>query len=111
MMGGIYVVNFTARGANFGEGIAVVKDGFVNGGDATYFYRGSFDDYGDNITASVEVKHYRGPLNNVLGPLKQFVLSLSGKRSGDNFEVTGGVEDMAGATIKIVGIKIAGLSG
>ena len=111
MIAGIYVVTFASGNATFGEGIAVVKDGFVNGGDATYFYSGTFIDYGDDVKASVEVKHYRGPLNNVLGPLKQFVLSLTGKRSGDNFEVAGRIENMPGPTIKIIGTKIADLSG
>ena len=83
MTSGIYVLSFTAAGATFGEGIAVVKDGFVNGGDLTYFYRGTYSDSGDRLKASVEVKHYKGPLNNVLGPIEQFVLSLSGQRSGD----------------------------
>jgi len=111
MTSGIFVATFSAGYTTIGEGIVVVKDGFVNGGDATYFYRGTFIDYGDDLKATVEVKHYRGPLNSVLGPLKQYTLSLSGKRSGDDFELTGGIENMPGAKITIRGTKIADLSG
>jgi hypothetical protein len=111
MIAGIYVVSFTSASASFGEGIVVLKDGFINGADLTYFYRGTFDDRGDQMKASVEVKHYKGPVNNILGPFTQFVLSLSGKRSGDNFVLTGSIENMPGAMIEIIGTKIADISG
>ena len=109
MISGIYLVTFIADNNRFGEGIVVVKDGSVNGADATYLYRGHFDYYGDDIKASVEVRHYRGPLNAVLGPLKQFNLSLSGKLSGDNFQVSGGIANMPGVSITITGSRIADL--
>jgi hypothetical protein len=110
MISGIYLVRFVANGSGFGEGIVVVNDGAVNGGDATYLYRGHFDYYGEDIKASIEVRHYRGPLNAVLGPLKQFNLTLSGKISGDNFQVSGGIPNMPGASISITGSRIADLS-
>ncbi len=110
MISGIYLVSFVANNNSFGEGIVVVKDGSVNGGDSSYLYRGHFDYYGEDIKASIEVRHYRGPLNNVLGPLKQFSLTLSGKISGDNFQASGGIPNIPGASITIKGSKIADLS-
>lgn len=110
MLSGIYLISFAANSNRVGEGILVVKDGSVNGGDASYLYRGHFDYYGEDVKASIEVRHYRGPLNAVLGPLKQFNLTLSGKTSGDNFQVSGGIPSMSGATISITGSMIADLS-
>ncbi|MCE5194902.1 MAG: hypothetical protein LLF28_05515 [Nitrospiraceae bacterium] len=110
MISGIYLVSFVANNNTFGEGIVVVKDGSVNGADATYLYRGHLDYYGDGIKASVEVKHYRGPINSVLGPIKQFNLSLSGKLSGNNFQVSGGMATMPSVSITITGSKIADLA-
>lgn len=110
MLSGIYLVSFLANNNSFGEGIVVVKDGSVNGGDATYLYRGHFDYYEEDIKASIEVRHYRGPLNAVLGSLKQFNLTLAGKISGNNFHVTGSMPNMPGASITIAGSRIADLS-
>lgn len=110
MISGIYLISFLADSNKFGEGLVVVDEGAVNGGDATYLYRGHFDQYGDDMKASIEVRHYRGPLNGVLGPIKQFDLILSGKIVGDNFSLSGGIPNMPTATITITGTKIADLS-
>lgn len=110
MLSGIYLVAFLADSHRFGEGLVVISDGAVNGGDATYLYRGHFDQYGDDMKGTIEVRHYRGPFNGVLGPMKQFTLSLSGKVVGDNFSATGGIPNIPNATITITGTKVADLS-
>ncbi len=110
MISGIYLISFATNNNRFGEGILVVKEGSVNGGDLSYLYRGHFDYYGEDIKASIEVRHYRGPVNAVFGPLKQFNLTLSGKISGDNFHVSGGIPNMPNATIMITGDRIADLA-
>ena len=109
MISGIYLVSFSANNNMFGEGIVTVSEGAVNGGDATYLYRGHFDNYGDDMKASIEVRHYRGPVNGVLGPLKQFNLILTGKIVGDNFSLSGGIPNMPTAIIMITGTKVADL--
>jgi len=110
MLSGIYLVTFVADGHRFGEGLVVINDGAVNGGDATYLYRGHFDQYGDDMKGSIEVRHYRGPLNGVLGPMKLFPLTLTGKTEGDNFSVSGGIPNLPTAAITITGTKVADLS-
>jgi len=109
MISGIYLVSFIAQNNRFGEGIVVINKDCVNGGDATYIYQGRFDYYGDDIKARVDVKHYRGPLNAVLGPLKEFTLTLAGKKSGNNFEIAGGMANMPNLIIRIIGTKVAEL--
>ncbi len=107
MLSGIYYIKFVANNNQVGEGLAVVKDGIVNGGDDTYLYQGRFDYYGDEIKAYIEVKHYKGPLNSVMGPLKQFSLSLTGSKLGEKFEVMGGMPNIPNMTISILGTKVA----
>jgi hypothetical protein len=109
MVSGIYLVNFLANNSLVGEGLVVIRNSSVNGGDQTYLYQGRFDYYGDDIKALIEVQHYRGPLNSVLGALKQYTLSLSGKKSGGNFEVSGGIPNISNLQIKITGTKVADL--
>ncbi|MBW7992452.1 MAG: hypothetical protein FVQ84_20890 [Planctomycetes bacterium] len=109
MLKGIYHVHFAANNNNFGEGLVVVDEGHVNGGDYGYLYQGRFDYYGNDIKATIEVKHYNGPPNSVIGPLKEFTLNLSGETTGDRFEIAGGIMNIPNMSIKISGKKVADL--
>ena len=109
MISGMYFVNFIANNNSFGIGLVVIREGRVNGGDDSYLYQGRFDYYGDDIRAVIDVKHYRGPLNSVMGPLKEFSLILAGKKSGDNFELIGGIANVPNLNIRITGTKVADL--
>ena len=109
MLSGMFFVKFIANNNMFGEGLVVIRDGCVNGGDASYLYQGRFEYYGDDVKAIIDVKHYKGPLNSVMGPFKEFSLSLSGKKSGNNFELIGGIPNIPHLSIKIVGAKVADL--
>lgn len=109
MLSGIYFVRFVANSNNVGEGLVVIKDGIINGGDLTYLYQGRLDYYGDEIKAQIDVRHYKGPLNSVMGPLKEYSLHLSGKRQGEKLEVSGGIPNMPNASISILGTKVAEL--
>ena len=51
---GLYKVAFqTPLGA--GYGVAVLRDGVIEGGDSMMFYRGTYSQEGDAFTASVEI--------------------------------------------------------
>ncbi|MCJ7777103.1 MAG: hypothetical protein MUP16_02165 [Sedimentisphaerales bacterium] len=107
MLNGIYQVQFMANNKSFGMGLILIENGRVNGGDLSYIYQGRFDYYGDDIQALIEVKHYSGPAISVMGPLQEFSLNLSGKQSGEIFEVAGGIPGVPELSIKIVGRKVA----
>ena len=109
MLKGIFHVHFSANNNRFGEGLVVVNNGCVNGGDYGYLYQGRFDYYGNDMQATIEVKHYNGPPNSVMGPLKEFTLNLSGKTTRDSFTVTGGITDVSNMSIQISGRKVADL--
>lgn len=107
MISGIYFVEFKASNNDFGQGLIVVDDGKVNGGDHSYLYRGRLDSYAGNVQAVLEISHYRGELDNVFGPLRQFTLNLSGISDENSFNVTGGVANIPGISIRVVGRKVA----
>lgn len=50
MKDGIYHVRFSSSVGAAGEGLAVVKDGSVNGGDAGYLYLGQLSDAGSGLS-------------------------------------------------------------
>lgn len=109
MLHGMYKVEFWSNQNMFGIGLVTIKDGVINGGDTNYLYQGHFDYYENEIKASVEVKHYQGEMNSILGPLRSFTLTLSGKVAGDMFELTGGIAGMGTTSMTILGKKVAEL--
>ena len=109
MISGIFYVEFTVSNQGLGTGLAVIDNGRVNGGDLTYLYRGRVDHYAGSVRATIEVLHYRGPPNSVMGPLRQFTLNLSGTASAQKFELEGGSSSAPGVRIRMVGQKVAPL--
>lgn len=109
MTSGIFFVQFTAGPRDIGSGLAVINAGCINGGDQTYLYRGRLAAYGGQAKATIEVTHYRGPLNSVLGPLRNFTLDLQGKVDEQAFDVQGTALGTSGPVIRIVGTKVAQL--
>lgn len=109
MISGIYFVEFKANNNDYGMGLAVVDNGKVNGGDHSYLYRGRLDIYGEELKAVIDVSHYRGSLDSVMGALKNYTLNLSGKMTGEVFDVTGGIPDIPDVNIRMIGKKVADL--
>jgi len=79
MKPGIYAVKFSAvSSSNFGEGLAVFKDGKVNGGDLGYFYRGSYEISDSRVTAKLKVKRWNHAVASIFGSFPEFDLDLTG---------------------------------
>lgn len=75
----IYAVKFPAASSyNFGEGIAVFKDGNINGGDLAYFYRGSYYISNSTVTAKLRVKRWNPAVASIFGSFPEFDLDLNG---------------------------------
>lgn len=109
MVSGIYFFDFKANNNDYGQGLAVIDNGIVNGGDQTYLYRGRFDAYNEKVKASISVSHYRGPVNSVLGALREYTLELTGHIKNGAIDVSGGIPGMPQVTIRITGKKVAEL--
>ncbi len=104
MVDGIYRVTFSSNSNDFGEGIAVFKGTAVNGGDHGYIYTGSKREDGAQFSSILTIKQWNPSVPSVFGPLKEFVLELSGNSSGGNdFIAHGHIIGQAQAKITIRG--------
>jgi hypothetical protein len=106
MESGIFHFNF--RGGptgNFGEGIAVFKDGTINGGDVGYTYRGSYRTDDHRLVARIKVKQWR-QVPNALFPSPEFEIHVDSPlpTNFDNFTLEGRVE--GAGTINLVGRRL-----
>jgi hypothetical protein len=78
---GLWTAEFTtASGA--GTGVVVFVDGRIMGGDAAYYYSGTYQEEGPRLNARLFVKHYAGPLTNVFGQLREVHLTLVASAGG-----------------------------
>jgi hypothetical protein len=85
---GLWLAEFSTQ-SNKGTGVIVLSNGKALGGDAGYYYTGSYSLNGIQLSGTLSVTHYYGPLNNVFGPLRSLTLSLSGAVGRDLIIVSG----------------------
>lgn len=90
MIDGIYHVTFSSNSNDFGSGIAVFQGNSVNGGDHGYLYTGTKSNQGGQFSSALTIKQWNPSVQSVFGPVKEFVLELSGSVSSDNSFVTNG---------------------
>jgi T3SS negative regulator,GrlR len=108
MKDGIYHVKFASTMGAAGEGLVVVKDGSVNGGDAGYLYQGALaPDAAGQLQGQLQVHRWNPGHVSVFGPLGNFALSLTGQAANDSFTVSGGIPDRPGLNITIKGRLLA----
>ncbi len=110
MVNGMYSVSFAGPGGQSGSGVAAVKDGSINGGDAGYGYLGNFTANGPKVTATLRIVQHQQGHQSVFGPIKDFTLSLSGTTEGERFNMSGGIPGQPNQTITIRGRKFADLA-
>lgn len=96
MVEALWSVEFGTNTGFGGAGVAVFETGRVLGGDASYYYVGTYSLKDGIATATIDVIHYSGPLNNVFGPLKKVTLNLAGEVKHDTFTVTGTAKEAPG---------------
>lgn len=107
MQDGIYHVVFSSPLGSAGEGLAVVKDGAVNGGDHGYLYIGQLLAADANISGQLEITRWNPSAQSIFGPIQNFTLALTGNASGDNFLVSGGVQGQPALRITIKGRRLS----
>lgn len=104
MQDGIYHVSFSSNANDFGEGIAVIKNGSVNGGDHGYVYAGTLQEVSGAISAVITIKQWNRGVPSVFGPASELVLELVGSSSGEAaFTANGSVRGHPGQMITIRG--------
>jgi hypothetical protein len=85
---GIYYANFyTPNKSDSGEGIAVFRDGYLNGGDHGYTYQGRFirNEYEASLEATIE--RWKPDVESVFGHLKSYKIKFKGENNS-KFEKT-----------------------
>jgi hypothetical protein len=108
MKDGIYHVEFASAMGAAGDGLVVIKDGSINGGDGGYLYQGKLETpTPELLRGQLQVKRWNAGRVSVFGPLNDFVLDLSGHVANDSFTVNGGVPGHPGMKIKITGRMLA----
>ena len=86
-MEGIWYAHFTSKEVN-GEGVAVLHNGQIEGGDPSHTYSGSYQEDGPHVYANVRVSPYAGSSlpADLTHPITFF---LKGSVTGDSAKVTG----------------------
>lgn len=108
MNDGIYHVTFSSNGGDFGEGIAVFKDGSVNGGDGGYLYTGTKSEQGAQFASRLTVKRWNASAQSIFGPLGEFQLELNGSSpDGRGFMASGYVVGQPASKISVQGKYLA----
>lgn len=86
-MEGIWYANFKS-GDVHGEGVAVLHDGKIEGGDPAHTYTGSYSEDGSNLYANVRVSPFAGSSvpADLTHPVNYF---LRGSITGNSAKITG----------------------
>lgn len=109
---GIYAVEFKSGDSLGMGGVLVIQNGTIHGGDLTYLCRGTYhanEKKPDALTAKLNVSHYRGAVNAVVGSLKEFNLTLNLQSHDNSFQAQGSVDELPGSTLVASGSKRADL--
>ncbi|MNO47470.1 hypothetical protein D3C76_377860 [compost metagenome] len=107
MASGIFHVEFRASTGEYGDGLVVVKDGAVNGGDPHYLYQGGVPTKSGDFESRFIVRKYREGNTNVVG-LDNYTLLAKGRIDYESgtIELRGAVEGMPQLTLQLRGRKI-----
>jgi len=98
-MEGIWYAHFTS-GEVYGDGVAVLHDGLVQGADPAHTYSGSYQEEGSNLYVNVRVSPYAGSL--LPADLTHSITCfLRGSVTGDSAQITGHPNNRPDATISV----------
>jgi len=108
MSNGIFEVRFSSNRPDHGEGLVVIKDGSVNGGDANYLYQGRVPLTSGQFSEQFRVSMWRPGNTNVAG-LDNYVLDAIGEINYEQGSVSlnGSVVGAPNIRITLSGRKIA----
>jgi len=106
MIEGLWTVEFRTSIGGVGFGTVIFeKDGRVAGGDAGYYYMGSYTLDQDKITGEVRVQRHNPREVSVFGPLEHGDLKISGTIQGSSMTVSGQLTQNPGVEITIKATK------
>ena len=111
MISGIYSAVFASNNANLvGSGVAIFSGNAVHGGDASFYYKGTYKlDASNTVSAQIDVDHYSGTPDSVLGPRETFRLTLNGIVTDQGFTLSGEIIGEPISTVTIALKKLENL--
>ena len=90
-MNSFFTVHFAGPSAP-GDGVVVLMNGHIFGGDSGYIYIGTYSEDGNRLSASVQVQQFVPGFANVFGGFGSLRIVLNGTRNGDAIEGSGSIE-------------------
>lgn len=100
-MEGLWTAEFQSGVGGAGSGVVVVRNGTIMGGDAGYYYTGTYSVDDGKVQVALQIQRYREGHKSVFGPADNLRLTLSGSVDGSRMNLTGqvmGIEIIVGAT-------------
>ncbi|MEY2578997.1 MAG: hypothetical protein QOI49_1821 [Verrucomicrobiota bacterium] len=80
---GIYVAHFSGLpNGQTGSGLALIGNGNINGGDAGYLYKGTYEISARRISCSLKITRWDPSATSIFGNLASFDLKLTGQFAG-----------------------------
>ena len=109
MTPGIYRVKFSSVQQGYGEGLAVFKDGTINGGDDGYLYVGHYTRDGKIVNAQIKINRWSQNAVSVFGNIQTFDLVLRGEIADNlsEFTVSGFAAQLPNLNIIVQGQRLA----
>lgn len=104
---GFYSVNFSTP-QGMGDGLILVRNGVVRGGDHGFIYQGELTLSGTatsngQVTGTLHIKRYRQGEKSVFGPIPEFSLTVKGTFESRTFDLHGTTPAAPNMTIQIRG--------
>ena len=111
MISGIYSALFASNNTNLvGSGVAIFSDYAVHGGDASFYFKGNYKlDASNNVSAQIEVAHYSGTPQSVLGPRETFQLTFNDIVTDQGFTLSGQIVEEPNSRVTIALKKLENL--
>ncbi len=92
-MKGLWIAHFNAGPAH-GNGIAVLRDGEILGGDFAHTWIGTYQEEGKQLYARVQVAPYNESHNGEsVGPERPVMVTLTGERRAEDVTLNGHADD------------------
>ncbi len=93
-MKGLWIAHFNAGPAH-GNGIAVLRDGEVLGGDLTHTWIGTYQEEGKKFYARVQVAPYNESHGGEepMGPERLVMVTLTGERRAEDVTLSGHADE------------------
>ncbi len=109
MKPGIYHIHFGGGlSQNFGDGVGVITEGAINGGDAGYVWRGSYRIKSRRLSAKIHVKRWKHDVSNPILNIPEYDLIVEGDAPQDwsSFSAQGYIEQYPSTKITLTGTRI-----